>query len=166
MDAEIIIAIISGIGALTSLIAAIAAFKREEIKLRFERKSLEDKESDRRREVQVAVAEDTVGLYRRLTEQYQELNEKDKRLLQTITFVIRHLIVLDRTVTDLLSDMQSRLDSHAAESDNIDCPFYDVMAEYLLVRISGIEKVIRETMDEVDSLLLTEVTMPDDKGQG
>lgn len=154
MNTEILIAAVTVLGAITSLVAAVASFRRDEIKSRIERSTLVSKEHDRKRALEKQVSEDTVGLYRQLSEQYQALTEKDRKLLHTITFVVRKLIVLERTLSDLISDMESRWDMHEVEAHEITCPFYDEMTTYMWSRVKGIEDIVTETMEEVDSLLL------------
>lgn len=154
MNVELTISIISAIGALISMIAAVAAFRREEIKSTIEQRKFSQEEQDRRRRISKEVAEDTVGLYRKLAAQYQEMNEKDKKLLQTITFVIRKMIILERTVADLMSEMEIQWELHEQEAQGINCPFYDTTSDFMRIRVEGMEEIIRETMAEIDQLLL------------
>lgn len=154
MNVELTISIISAIGALISMIAAVAAFKREEIKSTIEQKKFSQEEQDRRRRINKEVADDTVGLYRKLAAQYQEMNEKDTKLLRTITFVIRKMIVLERTVADLMSEMEIQWELHEQEAQGINCPFYDTTSDFMRIRVEGMEEIIRETMAEIDQLLL------------
>ena len=163
MNAELIISVISAIGAFISMIAAIAAFRRDEIKANLEQRKFSQEEADRKRRISKEVADDTVGLYRRLAAQYAEMNEKDKELLRTVTFVIRRMILLERTVTDLISEMEIQWELHEREADGIQCPFYEVTSEFMRVRVEGIEEIIKETMAEIDHLLLNGVGHDDEE---
>jgi hypothetical protein len=136
------------------MIAAVASFRREEIKAKLESQRQNTLDTQRKEEIQKAVANDTVGLYRRLSQQYESMTKKDKQLLRTITFVIRRLIVLDRTVADFLGEMEIRWDQHGVEAREVNCPFYDGMSEYMRSRVYGIANIVEETMQEVDTLLL------------
>ena len=153
MNTELFITLVSVLGAVTSLIAAIAAFRRDEIKAKLEKTVLQTEDERKRHDLQATVAEETVDLYRRLSAQYETINEKDKKLLRTLTYVIRRLIVLDRTVADFISEMESRWEDHHRDSDTIQCPFYDRMTEHLVIRMKGIEDIVRETMDEIDHVM-------------
>ena len=151
---ELLIAIVSVIGAVTSLVAAAISFKRETIVSRLKTKEFEQQAIEKKKEFEKAVREDTVGLYRRLSSQYESMTQKDKQLLRTITFVIRHLIVLDRTLSDLIGEMETRWDVHKVEADTIKCPYYHDMTEYMWARVLGIEEIVSETMEEIDVFLL------------
>lgn len=153
MNIEIFVAVVSILGAITSLVSAIAAFRRDEIKAKLETRVLEVEEEAKKLDIQSTVADETVGLYRKLSEQYTTITDKDKKLLRTLTYVIRHLIVLDRTVADILSEMEHKLEDHSSESESIDCPFYDTMNAYMMIRVRNIESLVRETLDEVDKLM-------------
>lgn len=153
MTIEYFIAIVSVLGAITSILTAISSFRREERKAKLENKVLLEKEHDRKRAMQREVADETIGLYQQLSQQYDELTVKDKELLRTITFVIRNMILLNKTVSDLLSEMEIRWEEHHIESDVIECPFYDQMSEYLFARVRGIEEIVQETVTETDRLL-------------
>ena len=154
MNTELVIAIASIIGAVVSMIAAVSSYRREEVKARLEVRKHQQEEETRRKKIASDVANETVGLYRRLSEQYEAMGRKDKKLLRTISFVIRRLLVLDRTTTDLLTELEVRLEQHQPEADGIDCPYFQEVEAYIVYRIRSIEEIIDETMQEIDNLLL------------
>ena len=154
MSIDLLIGIVSVFGAIVSLVASISAIRREDIKTSIDVDKYKSEEAERKRKILDQVSSDTVGLYRKLASQYQEMNEKDKKLLRTVTFVIRRMIMLERTVSDLLSEMEIQWDVHAIEAQGINCPFYDTVSEYMYSRVVGINDIIQETMAEVDTMLL------------
>lgn len=163
MNAELIIAIASALGAVVSIIAAISAFRRDDIQAQIETYRLAQSDTDRKRQIAKEVAEDTVGLYRKLASQYEEMNEKDKKLLKTISFVIRKMIILERTIIDLITEMEIRWEGHHPESESVNCPYFHDMTGFMLARMQGIEEIVTETMTEIDTLLLNGTSGQDDE---
>lgn len=153
MNTDIFILITSIVGALTSLIAAIATFRREENKTKVEAATFLAQEEDRKDALRAKVAEDTTGLYQKLADQYAALTEKDKRLLRTVTTVIRNLIYLERTIGDLVSEIENRWEDHFNESATVACPFYSDMTEYTKQRLERILTIVTDTLDDTDKLL-------------
>jgi iron-sulfur cluster repair protein YtfE (RIC family) len=153
VNIELIVSIATFIGAITSLLAAIAAYRKNKIEAVITQKKFLQQEEQHKKDRTKQVAEDTEGLYRRLTEQYQAITQKDKKLLTTVTFVVRRLLVLERELQDILGDLEEVMENHLPESERINCPFYSEISQMQYEKIREIEQVFTETMDELDSVL-------------
>lgn len=154
LDSELLLAISSAIAAFISAIAAFWTYRRDLRKDHREERSLDLQEEEALRRRIDQVNDDTVGLYRQLADTYQSVTDKDRAFLRKITFVIRRLLVLERSVNDIVSEMEVRWDAHSDEAISIGCPFYTGLNDYFWIRITSLEKQLSDTMNEVDKILL------------
>ena len=154
VNTELFLAISSIVGGLVSLFAAIATYRNDNRKAKLEEDSFAFQEELNLRERIDKVDEETVGLYRQLSNQYLTSSKKDKEFLRKITLVIRKLLVLERSVNDLISELDARWEVHANEANEIGCPFYSGLNEFFWERINSLENQLSGTMEDIDSILL------------
>ena len=139
--------IVATVSAIISWVSTVRSDRREDRKdHRDANKQLSDMEDQ--------VRSDTANLYQKLTEQYTSMSEKDQRFLRKVTLVVRKLMVLERTVADIISELDSRWDIHSDEADSIECVYYSELNNYFYDKISSLQTQISGTMDEVDRILL------------
>jgi len=160
---ELIVALSSLIGAIISLFAAWFSYQREKKRDRVAKQSALLEQDSKRIDIIDRVNDETVDLYKHLTEQFQSTTAKDRKTLRDITTVIRKLMVLERTVTETTGRMSQRMRLHSDEAKNFDCPFYEEMSDFYLEQIKTLQYNIGVTMDEVDRILLNGIATPPEK---
>lgn len=146
--------IVSALGAITSLVAAVGTIIQSRRKYNLE-EAADKRESKRlQQDIIEQVNADTVDLYRQLSKQYEALNNKDKKLLRIITAVIRRLIVMQRSVSIITLELQSKIDLHVEEAQTINCPYYDDVSKYTLAHVCELDALVSATLLEIDNALL------------
>ena len=130
-----VIFVISLLGALTTLIGAISSMRSSEKKSSVDQARIDLDENKNIQEIISMVNAETVGMTMQLSKQYSVITEKDRKLLRVVTSVIRKLMVMQRSIVEIVDEIEKRLHAHADEASDIGCPYYLDIDNYTISRL-------------------------------